>query len=159
MFEVTSVLIFQRIYECRVFLRIMNQIKQSPRSHHYLLMILVFILTTNLLFSRHSLRSFPSDNNKRALDEWRSSLYYRTMTLYKSTEIASRNQTEPQGHSRFNLFSPFVSCNDGRKVIRVGPLEDGMPYLLASFNVFGSKIDVNFYIASQGESFYAQMHF
>ena len=62
----------------------------------------------------------------RNLTDWRSSLYRRTMELYKETERRLGTAAEPLGHDRFSLFSPFVSCKNRGSLTRVGNNEDGM---------------------------------
>ena len=59
------------------------------------------------------------------LTEWKSSLYRRTMELYKATEMKLGALAEPPGHERFSLFSPFVSCSHKNSLTRFGGQADG----------------------------------
>jgi hypothetical protein len=59
------------------------------------------------------------------LTEWKSSLYCRTMELYKATEMKLGALAEPSGHERFSLFSPFVSCPHKISLTRFGGQADG----------------------------------
>jgi len=61
----------------------------------------------------------------RNLTDWKSSLYRRTMDLYKATERRLGAVSEPPGHARFSLFSPFVTCINQGTLMRVGNNEDG----------------------------------
>lgn len=70
----------------------------------------------------------------RNLTEWRSSLYRRTMELYKVTERRLGTVAEPLGHDRFSLYSPFVSCENQGSLTRVGNNEDGMSSFRCDIN-------------------------
>jgi Methyltransferase domain len=100
--------------------------------------------------------SFSQDrmiNDARVLlQNWHSSLFTKTMNLYKMVEHASNTTAEPYGHARFSLFTPFLTCPDGRPPSRFGGLEDGGKLICAdvlstsSCVVFslGSKNDYTF---------------
>jgi hypothetical protein len=75
----------------------------------------------------------------RNLTEWKSSLYRRTMDLYKATERRLGAVSEPLGHARFSLFSPFVTCINQGTLMRVGNNEDGMNSLIFS-RCYGARV-------------------
>ena len=66
-----------------------------------------------------------------SLTRWRSSLFARTMTLYKQTEVARGALGEPEGWRRFDLFDPFLTCPDGKAPVRYGATGDGGKLLCA----------------------------
>jgi hypothetical protein len=71
--------------------------------------------------------NWPANYQKEALKnltQWRSSLFKRTILLYKETERQSRQRSEPEGHARFNLLSPIVNCPIG-DLQRIGGNGDG----------------------------------
>lgn len=67
-----------------------------------------------------------------AWNNWRSSLFLRAMTLLRDTDGKALKQTQPEGHARFSLFDPFVSCPDNQKVARYGGSGDGGKLLCPS---------------------------
>jgi hypothetical protein len=94
----------------------------------------------DLLHTRSEADQFCTSAN-RNLTDWRSSLYRRTMELYKVTERRLGTVAEPVGHARFSLFSPFVSCENQGSLTRVGNNEDGMSSFICDGNEQERKID------------------
>lgn len=61
----------------------------------------------------------------RALRQWQSTLFTRTMDMYKLIEHSSGALVEPEGSRRFDLFDPFLKCPNGNPPERFGGAADG----------------------------------
>ena len=64
-------------------------------------------------------------NSVLRLQEWQENLFSKTMKLYRDVETKAGTLIEPQGHRRFDLFSPFIDCPDGNRPVRFGASGDG----------------------------------
>lgn len=62
---------------------------------------------------------------RRNLTTWRSSIFKMTAEFYKATEKLAGSQSEPQGHQRFRLLAPFVTCPSDESPERIGGEGDG----------------------------------
>lgn len=80
---------------------------------------------TALALSPHDWRPLTTSSRER-LDEWRSTLFSRTMTTYRDIAQAVGSNVEPPGPFRFELFSPFIKCPDNHAPVRFGADKEGV---------------------------------
>jgi hypothetical protein len=93
------------------------------------------------------------------LSHWETSLYKQVFTTYKEQSILEgwhkRNRTrlaqgsEPQGHQRYKLFQPIISCPPGTTLYRYGRTYDGGKWL-CSFVGHNSPCTI-FSLGSKGD--------
>jgi hypothetical protein len=63
--------------------------------------------------------------SRKQINDWLSNVFVRTMTTYRDIEQERSKLSEPIGHRRFDLLSPFLGCPDGAKPTRFGSAHDG----------------------------------
>lgn len=61
----------------------------------------------------------------RNLTRWKDELFVNTVRLEAAVERRAGKVVQPEGHSRFDLFSPFVTCPNGDKLEYFGGTNDG----------------------------------
>jgi hypothetical protein len=86
----------------------------------------------SILFPRHAWVSGavtsgnPHSSDHHRLQQWRSTLFTRTMNSYRLLEHQAGLTVEPKGHLRFSLFSPIIHCpSEGKVPQRFGGRGDG----------------------------------
>lgn len=103
----------------------------------------------NLASSRTANPSATTNNPRHVLRKWRSTLFARTMDMYKQLEFAKAALIEPQGGRRFDLFDPFLTCPDGRPPIRFGKSGEGGKLLCS--DVLAARDCVVYSLGSNGD--------
>lgn len=83
------------------------------------------------------------------LASWQESLFAETIELTTATERKSNALTLPEGHNRFNIFSPFLKCPNGEAVDRYGGDNDGGKMLCPS--ILQNKACVVYSLGSNGD--------
>ena len=83
------------------------------------------------LAAHTSVHLAPSTPSQHKVSEWQSTLFTRTMSLYRGVEHAAGAVVEPMGGRRFDLFTPFIKCPDGQPPVRFGDSGDGGKLLCA----------------------------
>ena len=61
----------------------------------------------------------------RNLTTWKDQLFVNTVRLEAAVEREAGKVVQPEGHTRFDLFSPFVTCPNGEKLEYFGGTNDG----------------------------------
>ena len=116
--------------------RFVSLVSRKPRIAAYaaVLLALAWYLPSYLSPCTHYTRSqhfnailskdFGSDaiNN---LTHWRDELFANTIRLGAAVERRNGKVMQPEGHSRFDLFNPIVSCPKGEQLEYYGGTNDG----------------------------------
>lgn len=103
---------------------------RRSRAHHSDAAIHRHDATTTLALAPQDWRLPPATSARARLDQWRSTVFSRSMGMYRDIEEAVGAALEPPGPYRFDLFAPFIKCPDNHPPALFGADEKGIGAVL-----------------------------